>query len=166
MRDLGDVAGALKEFQDLSVSFPVEAAVWTNLASTFVDSGNMDDALRTYSKAATYDSLISKVGRAQAFRAFGNLDEALKLFDEVLAGYPNNRFALCGRGDVLQDMGNLDLALAAYERAMALSPYRAEPVLGKIHVLRHMEKYQEALEFMRSSRTSFHTTSGLRPLLS
>ena len=72
LRDLGDVAGSLKEFQNLSISYPMEGAVWTGLASTFVDSGNMDEALRTYSKAATYDSLISKIGRAQALQAAVN----------------------------------------------------------------------------------------------
>jgi tetratricopeptide (TPR) repeat protein len=146
LRELGDIPGALKEYQNLSISFPTEPGVWTGIASTLVDLGDMDEALRTYTKAATYDSLIAKIGRAHTFRTFGNLDNALRLFDEVLAEHPTNSFALCGRGDVLQDQGSFDLALAAYEKAMALSPYRSEPVLGKIHVLRHMERFQDALD--------------------
>lgn len=145
LRELGNLSGALKEYQDLSVFFPLESGVWTGLASTLVDLGDIDEALKTYTKAATYDSLLAKIGRAQAFRTFGNLANSLKLFDEVLSDHPNNTFALCGRGDVLQDQGRFDLALVAYEEAMKLSPYRSEPVLGKIHVLRHMERYEDAL---------------------
>ena len=60
LRELGDIPGALKEYQNLSVSFPMEAGVWTGLASTLVDLGDMDEALKTYTKAATYNSLLPR----------------------------------------------------------------------------------------------------------
>lgn len=155
LRDLGDIPGALKEYQNLSIYFPLEFGVWAGLASTLADLGDIDGALKTYTKASTYDLLISKIGRAQTFRTFGNLANSLRLFDEVLADYPNNTFALLGRGDVLQDQGDLNLALATYEKAMSLSPHRSEPVLGKIHVLRHMERYQDALALYEEFRDKF-----------
>ncbi len=155
LRELGDLTGALKEYKNLSISFPTEPGVWTGIASTLVDLGDMDEALRTYTKAATYNSLIAKIGLAHTFRTFGNLDNALKLLDEVLEEHPTNTFALCGQGDVLQDQGSFNRALAAYEKAMNLSPYRPEPVLGKVHVLRHMERYQEALDLHEQFRDRF-----------
>jgi tetratricopeptide (TPR) repeat protein len=144
LRELGDVQGALAEYRQLSIFYPEEPAAWSGLASTLVELGEIDGALRTYSKAAASHLPIARVGRAQALRVFGNLVEALALFDDVLLEYPRNHFALCGRADVLQDQGKLDLALTAYEQAMELSPYRIDPILGKINVLRHMNRFEEA----------------------
>ncbi len=145
LRELGDPNGAWTEYHELSVNFPLETNVWTGLASTLVELGNKEEALKTYSKAASYDWVKGRLGRAQALRAFGNIEDALAIFDEVLEEHPTNSFALCGRGDVLQDQGKLELALSVFEKAISLSPHRPEPVLGKVHVLQHMERYQDAL---------------------
>ncbi len=155
LRELGDSNGAWSEYQKLSIDFPLEINVWIGLASTLVDLGNVEEALKTYSRAASYDSVKGRLGRAHALRAFGNISGALEIFDEVLEEHPTNSFAFCGRGDVLQDQGKFGLALAVYEKAIFLSPHRAEPILGKIRVLRHMEKYQDALDILGQVNNQF-----------
>jgi tetratricopeptide (TPR) repeat protein len=157
LRELGDVHGALAEYRRLANFSPEEASVWAGLASTLVDLGLIEEALQTYSKAATYDSLVARTGRAHAYRVIGNLAAALTIYDEVLADFPSNYIALCGRGDVLQDQGNLDLALVAYEQAIERSPYRPEPVAGKASVLRHMGRFDEALVVNEEARDRFRS---------
>ncbi len=157
LRELGDVHGALAEYRRLAIFSSTEPSVWAGLASTLVDLGQIDEAFQTYSKAATHDSLIARTGRARAYRVIGNLSEALTIYDEILADYSNNSFALCGRGDVLKDQGKLDLALAAYEQAIERSPYRAEPIIGKISVLRHLSRFDEALAIVEEGRNRFRS---------
>lgn len=145
LRELGDAHGALAEYRRLTETWPLEPGVWNGLASALMDLGKLDEALQTYSKAASYDNgPIARAGKANAYRIVGDLDTALRIYDEVLVDYPNHQFALCGRADVLQDQGKVVPALAAYELAIERSPYRPEPLLGKARVLRHVGRIAEA----------------------
>lgn len=156
LRELGDAQGALAEYRQILEQWPLEASVWNGLASTLIDLGRVDEALQTYSKAATHErGAIARTGRANAFRIAGDLDGALGIYNAVLVEYPNNRLALCGRADVLQDQGKLVVALVAYELAVECSPYRPEPVLGKARILRHMGRFVEALTVYEEARSRF-----------
>jgi tetratricopeptide (TPR) repeat protein len=122
-----------------------------------VDLGQLEQALQTYSKLATRDRHSAQIGSAHAYRIFGSLHEALRIYDEELVDLPNDCVALCGRGEVLKDIGKLDLALAAFELAIRNSPYRPEPVAGKVNILRNMGRFDEALRVNNEARSRFHS---------
>ncbi len=156
LRELGDRESALLEYRRLSEEWPLEAVVWNGLASTQMELGMINEAMQNYSKATTHrGGTIFRVAGANAFRLIGDFDAALALYDEVLADYPNNTFALCGRADVLQNQGRFVEALSTYELAIERSPYRLEPLLGKAKALRNMGRLDEAFAVYLEAQSRF-----------
>lgn len=94
---------------------------------------------------------------AVARTALGELDEAMRLLDEVLAAGPASPRVLRVRGDLLERRGDLDAARQAYEKARSaadpLETARATAALANIE--RRLGRYAEALALSRAAREQF-----------
>lgn len=89
--------------------------------------------------------------RAEACLAARRPDEALALFDRVLADAPDDIDALIGRGRALNNLRRHDEAEAAFRTALARAPgdARLHNFLG--HVLRAAGRAEEALQQFRAA---------------
>ena len=57
-----------------------------------------------------------------AFHKLGQLDAAIKCYENALAIKPDYADAYANRGNVLKDLKRMDEALASYESAITLNP--------------------------------------------
>ena len=64
----------------------------------------------------------AKAGAGQDVAAVSNLDEAIRLLDEVIAAHPNNPWAHFCRGIILQDRGMLTEAHADFRKVTEVDP--------------------------------------------
>ncbi len=74
----------------------------------------------------------------------GNLDQALKKYDEATALDPTLADAYLGRGQLYAKTGSLDRASREYDHALELDPSSEEAVLAKVDVLSGLTKPDEA----------------------
>lgn len=75
----------------------------------------------------------------------GRFEDALAVYDEVLASQPGFAPAWTRRGRALRMMGRFDDAIAAYDQALALSPRSAKAWRGRGMVLEMRGQKAEAL---------------------
>ncbi|MCU0637943.1 MAG: tetratricopeptide repeat protein [Methanothrix sp.] len=73
-------------------------------------------------------------------------DEALEIFDKVLASDPEIPEAWNNRGVALFGLGRPDEALQSYDRSLALDPENLDALRNKAFVLRSQKRLEEALE--------------------
>jgi tetratricopeptide (TPR) repeat protein len=161
LRDLGKTEEAVAEYRKIVARWPLEESFLNGLASVLMDAGRFDEAIATFGRAATIKSgPVTKNGRATAARLSGKSNEALALYDEVLASHPNNSVALTGRADALRIAGRYDDAFASLEEAIRRVPEAPHPWVAKIGLLNNLGRRAEALsvseEALRQFPTDYH----------
>jgi Tfp pilus assembly protein PilF len=92
-----------------------------------------------------FAQIAAKFELAQRHYARGQLDEALALYDEILAAKPDLEEALCNRGAVLDRLGRAQEALASLDRAIAINPALAEAHNNRGQMLQLLDRWEEAL---------------------
>ena len=84
------------------------------------------------------DNSTARITEALSLESEGRAVDALKIYDEVLAGNPDNVEALAYRGWLLQRAGLPDKALESLDRAVALAP-----TFPDAHFFRGMVLYKD-----------------------
>ena len=126
------------------------------VADAYVCLGQYDNALKSFELAATFGEVVfASTGRARILRVKGQLNEALKAFEEIIQFYPDEMSAWLGRAEVLRDMWRLDDALGAYEAAVGKFPYEPIPRCGRAAVLKDMGRLHEALAAYEEAARDF-----------
>jgi tetratricopeptide (TPR) repeat protein len=85
----------------------------TALASGASTSGNPQDTV------PSNDAILQQ---ALGFHTAGNLDEAARLYNVILASDPGNKYAHFNLGQIAQTRGQLDAAITEYKAALATDP--------------------------------------------
>lgn len=86
----------------------------------------------------------SVISRADRAAAAGQLEEALKLYQQALDRNPRNPPIWVQCGHLLKELGRLEAAEAAYRRAIACNPQLADPYLQLGHALKLQARLGEA----------------------
>jgi tetratricopeptide (TPR) repeat protein len=158
LRDLGDYATAKEEFARLTDRFPLESMFWEGLATAQFELGEVNESLRTFSKAranAKRDRSVSMNGLARAYRLLGRFVDAQRIYEEVITWFPNNKVALCGKAELLKVAGSTESALTAFDVAIERCPYSAEPIIGKGQLLLELHRYEEAQQLYGEASARF-----------
>jgi tetratricopeptide (TPR) repeat protein len=75
----------------------------------------------------------------------GRLDEAVRLFDELIRLKPDHADALNDRGNALDLLRRRDEALESYERALRVRPGHIHALCGRANILQAFGRQEEAL---------------------
>ena len=124
-----------------TITFQNEAAGQKQENSTSVLANNNDTIIK---KANTpiNNNLINEGISLLILRKY---NEALNLFDRVLAVDPNNTLALTNKGTTLVYLQKYDEALNLFDKALAIEPNNTSTLDSKGNVLASLHKYNEAL---------------------
>jgi len=95
--------------------------------------------------AITPADILALSSRGLELHALQRFDEALAVFDKVLAVDPNVVEAHYNRGNILGDLQRFDEALAAYDKALALKPDFAFALNNRGWTLQQLKRYDDAL---------------------
>ncbi|AWM03673.1 tetratricopeptide repeat protein [Bradyrhizobium amphicarpaeae] len=155
LRDLGLYDLALKEYEVLVAEDPLNQVFQCGLASVCMDLGLFDRAIAGFNKAGDRRNTIALNGRATAYKLAGKFDAAIRLYDQVIAEFPNDVVSLCGKAEVYRAQGDLLQALSAFETAVDRSPFTSGPVAGKVNVLRDLGRLDELEEFLEAATKKF-----------
>ncbi|MGY4224292.1 tetratricopeptide (TPR) repeat protein [Bradyrhizobium sp. USDA 4503] len=164
LRDMGRYDEAFSEYTKLGQEFPTDEVIWCGLASVHLDMGNFDKAIQNFGKALRRADSVARSGRATAYKLAGQFDQALRLYDQLLKEFPNDKVVLCGRADVFRVKGDLSSALSSFDLAIERSPFSPDPVRGKIEVLREKGDLAAAEQLLISARDKFPHDPGLASL--
>ncbi|GJE13387.1 tetratricopeptide repeat protein [Methylobacterium longum] len=156
LRDLNRTEEARREYEALAARWATNPIIRSGLASTLVDAGDMQLAIKFYGMAIkNKGGIIPKSGQANAYKLAGRYKDAIRLYDECALEAPNNEAVFCGRAEVFRAMGDLDGALSAFELAIERAPFSTVAIIGKAEVLEDLKRYSEAAEVFRFGAASF-----------
>lgn len=144
---LGHLNLAHTEFIRLKDDFPKRPQPEFNLGKLAYQRHQYDQALKHYQQALNisggdYDEAKSNIGLVM--QALGQLDEALAVFDSLLAKQPDNASFWLNRALVLMRKGQLDSAEESLRHAIAIKPklVSAHYNLGKLSAKK--KRYEQA----------------------
>jgi tetratricopeptide (TPR) repeat protein len=115
-------------------------------------NGVGEEPLQPHPELALESTGDEKVGQVAKLLERGQIllnekpEEALSVFDEVLAADPNNAEALVKKGTALEKMRQPQEALECYDRAIAADGSLTIAYLHKGGLCSRLEKYGEAME--------------------
>lgn len=145
----GDYAGAIAEFQKLTLLQPMESRYYTNLGAIHNRIGEhmkaadfLRKAIQRNKKcAASYYNLgIAQRKLKQNSMAVSAYKEAIKLDPTMVEAYQN-------LGNVFVDMGNLQMAIANFKKALEIRPDFEKARVG-------LEKAEEQLLAAKSKNSA------------
>lgn len=84
--------------------------------------------------------------RALALHNAGELDQALALYEDILADNPDNEFVLYNIGQINHVRGNLGDAIGFYDRAVAINPEFKTAEYNRAIALRDLGRPDESIE--------------------
>jgi Flp pilus assembly protein TadD len=123
-RQSGDLAKAGKLYEQLAARDDSSAAVYIAMASNYRRMGKPQEAAATLRKAQTRypgdPKLLSQLG--YALIAAKKPEEAVLVFDELIAMQPDNASAYNGKAVAFDHAGNHVAAQEIYQKALSLAP--------------------------------------------
>jgi tetratricopeptide (TPR) repeat protein len=89
--------------------------------------------------------VLDWVNKGLSFTSLGELDEALRCYDQALALDPNVKEALNNKGNCLRSLGRLDESVRYFDRALSIDPAYRDAYLNKAISLVRMREPDSAL---------------------
>ena len=108
------------------------------------------------------DDVVISNTQAQMFKATGQFDRALAIYEETMKRFPNNEVVRNGYAEVLKATGRFDEALAAYEEAMERFPNDEVARGGYAEVLKEMGQFDRALAIYEETMERFPNNKVVR----
>lgn len=104
--------------------FPRRSEPLVLLASAWLAAGDLKDAARAYSEAASIDprNFWIPLYQGDVATRSGDLDGALRYYNQALRLNPSSPVVYLSLGIGYQDRGDLDASKSAYRQALALAP--------------------------------------------
>jgi tetratricopeptide (TPR) repeat protein len=123
-RALGDLPGAIEDFEEAIRLDPTLAVPHSNLGNVYYDLGDLSRALEEYKQAIALDAnyVTPYVGRGMVRAAQGELLDAISDYGEAIARDPGYPYAYRERGKAHRAMGSVELALTDLRRYLELRP--------------------------------------------
>jgi protein O-GlcNAc transferase len=81
----------------------------------------------------------------------GQAAEALRVFNEALARYPNDAFTYCDRGNALQDLYQYAAAIGSYDEALRLKVDLVAALVNRSNAWRALQRLDRALQDVESA---------------
>lgn len=130
------------------VCFPPLVIVRNEHAKSTIQAAGVEaapaEATATSPPPATAD-VGATLRSAAELQKRGQFDQALALYEKVLAASPDDVAALAGRAGILMDLERFEAALAAYDRLLALRPADVNILNLRGLALESLKRPEEAL---------------------
>ncbi len=140
---LGDPAGARREFETAVAMNPRNAVALRRLADLALADGRTADATRLLRRSAELNHDPSTLAVLAA--ASGNVDEAVALYRRAIARQPDKAEIHNDLAAVLSRSGREREALAEYEEALRIDPYQYEAQMNLGAMLTRLDRSDEAI---------------------
>jgi tetratricopeptide (TPR) repeat protein/transglutaminase-like putative cysteine protease len=158
--ELGRREESIKAIEAALSRYPDQGLMWLQLAHMRQLDGDEAGALAALAKARGKEDEDLRL-RAKVLADLGREEEALLVFDEVLALDPDAPEAWMARSDMHYRSGRYDLALLDAEQALRLQPLSIEAQLYKINALDEAGRTDEALTFLDEALERTPQNTGL-----
>lgn len=124
--ELGDLAAAERDFSTAERIAPREPALFNNRGIVRLRNGHFDKAIDDFRAAIQWmpESPVGHINLAEAYRAQGDLPQALSALERAIELAPNQATAYRSRGRILIDTLQLDEATRDLRRAISLEQNR------------------------------------------
>src|SRR5208282_4857307 len=116
----------------------------TSLATQLVRQKDIAFELCDLAGMCAPDDPAVWTARAELWREWGQLGEALAAYDRAVEDFPQNVVARSGRAETLRALGRFEEALAAYDRTVEDFPQDAFARNGYAAALSDLGKFSEA----------------------
>ena len=146
---LGDYSWHLELSRRATREMPTDSWAWAQVGDGFRLVGDYPSALNAYQTAGQLgDERIALCGRAEILKDYGQITEALQVYEACAARFPDDPVPLCGRASALASAGFLQKAISAYEAVLAKFPDYIIAETGLADVLGEIGHQQKALEML------------------
>lgn len=148
----GDRENSLKCYQKALTLKPNDADVWVALGFHAIDSNNFKEAEQRFQKALSCDSKNKEAKHqlAKILLKQGRIDEAEKLFVELVTAYPKGEF-WTEFGIIAIKKDDLRAAEERFSMALTLFPNKPQNVLNWAVILEMKGQPKEAEAFYRTA---------------
>jgi tetratricopeptide (TPR) repeat protein len=121
---LGDLAGAIADYEQALALNPQHAAAYYNRGTARQDQGDLARAIADYEQAIALNPQYAAAynNRGTARQDQGDLARAIADYTQAFTLNPQDAAAYYNRGTARQDQGDLVGAITDYEQALALNP--------------------------------------------
>jgi tetratricopeptide (TPR) repeat protein len=135
-KELSNLANAIADFEEAIKLYPEDYAVYVTLGETYLANGDLTKAIDVLNAVMEREPgyrYIALLLRARTHRASGNLEEAIKDFDETvrvntdaMVKYPGFVQGYVTRGHAHAEQGHIEEAVADYKKALEANPTHPE----------------------------------------
>ncbi len=164
--DAGDAYRAIEEFGLALAENPSYFDAHVGMAEAYYQLDEYDQALASARKASQLrrnDSRLQNLeGRIQI--GMGNVAEAGRIFDQILARERHNMDALIGRAELAVAQGQTDEAARRYQEAIRLQPQERRALLALAVLYDYLDDRERAEEYIRLA-VRYHPENAVAQLL-
>ena len=125
----GDVQGACRQLEELVAAYPEYALAYNDLGVLYYQTGNKEKSLAAYQQAVALepDNLTFKKNLAD-FKCIElkQLEEAVELYNDILAAQPDDLETLTALGQVCAMLGKAQDARHFFNQALTAEPWNTE----------------------------------------
>lgn len=128
-----DFKGAVKSLSKVTVHYPKESILQTDLGVIYFEKGEFEKALAEFKKAFAVapDCFHTKYYMARSLRRLGQFEEAARLYDQLLVKMPDNADLHSQLGHVKAELGDM---VSGYYHLGACSWYEGDASMAKRHL--------------------------------
>lgn len=98
-------------------------------------------------KDKTSGNLENLLQSALKYHQAGNLEQAERLYNEILQRRPRNADAYYGLGNIMQDKGKLDHAITSYQKVIKFKPNFAGAYYNLGSIFKEKGKFDDAIQY-------------------
>lgn len=149
-RTMGNVAGAIENFNAAIQADPEQAIYYYNRASMYMAEGDFEKALADFNMAISLDAGLQKAynDRGIVYTYLGEYEKALADYNKAIQIEPNSAEPYCNRGltlELLKVEDAVQRAFADYNKALALMPYMAEAYTNRGNLYYKIGEFEKAV---------------------
>lgn len=161
---MGETDGAIAAARRVTELLPHAPSAWDTLATTLVQSDQLDRAIELYRRGLDLDptGLWIRHHLAQAYVKAGNPEKALKEWKRLVKYQPKFGTAYLGMGEILESQGRTDAANEQYRKAVENPVNRSADLAGLGRLCLRKGWYQEALQFLQNAALMSPTDAAIR----
>ncbi len=125
---------------------PTLELAWLNLGKALAMLGEGKEADAAFEKSFSLNPTRMKLAHAAEHHKAGRLDEAVRLYKEVLHDNPNNVDALRMLGIIAYTSSDIDEAERLFRRAVRIAPDFVNAIIDLGNTLKEQNRFEEAID--------------------